>query len=354
MNLSQEIIIEDITRIASKVDLTPFKNATVLLAGANGLIGSYFAHLFYYLNEKLSYNTKIDLISRHGISSESKIYGIRNSSNFTILEKDMSQYTSYSKPYDFMIHAAGYGAPSVFLTEPLKTIDVNYIGLKSMLESAVSLNPLSRILYLSSSEVYGSPPPEFIPTPETYVGNSSITNNRACYIESKRLCEVMALSYIKIYNMYIKIARPALSYGPGMSVNDQRVLSQFIKKGYSGVIDMIDAGKDIRSYCYMSDVLRQLLSILLYGQDNTYNVGSSEESISIMELAQKIGKIMNAKVIAGPGKDSNVTGAPNVVCLDTTKLSTEFGFKSEVLMDEGLERIIAWNTAFNKEQNIKL
>jgi UDP-glucuronate decarboxylase len=354
MSSSQEIIIEDIIRVASKVDLTPFKNATVLLAGANGLIGSYFAHLFYYLNEKLSYNTKVDLISRHDISSESRIYGIRNSSNFTILEKDISQYTSYSKPYDFMIHAAGYGAPSVFLAEPLKTMEVNYMGLKSMLESAVSLNPHSKILYLSSSEVYGSPPTEFIPTPETYVGNSSISNNRACYIESKRLCEVMALSYIKIYNMYIKVARPALSYGPGMSVNDQRVLSQFIKKGYSGVINMIDDGKDIRSYCYMSDVLRQLLSILLYGKDNTYNVGSSEESISVKELAQKIGKIMNAKAIAGPGKDSNVTGAPNVVCLDMTKLSTEFGFKPEVLMDEGLERIIAWNTVFNKEQNIKL
>jgi len=354
MNLSQEIIIEDIVKTVSHVDLSPFRNSTVLLAGANGLIGSYFAHLFYYLNEKLSYNVEVDLVTRHGISSESRIYSIRNSQKFVILEKDMSQYTGYSKPYDFMIHAAGYGAPTVFLKEPLKTIDVNYIGLKNMLESAVALNPLSKILYLSSSEIYGSPPSDFIPTPENYAGNSAVGSNRACYVESKRLSEVLALSYIKIRNTYVKIARPALSYGPGMSVNDMRVLSQFIKKGFSGTIDMLDDGRDVRSYCYMSDVLRQLLNILLYGKDTTYNVGSSEESISIKELAMKIGKIMGAKVVEGPGKDSNVSEAPNTVCLDMTKLCTEFGFKPEVLMEEGLSRIIRWNTAFIKERNIKL
>lgn len=342
MNSIDPIISEDIQRVYDSTNMEPFAHSKILLAGANGLIGSYFAHLFQYLNEHHGFGIEVDLITRSEVIKGARIYDLKAVEGFTLIQKDLSQPTVYEKKYDYIIHAAGYGSPATFLQEPIKTIDINYIGLKSMLESCAKNNPAAKFLYLSSSEIYGSPT-EF-PTPETYPGNSPVTSNRACYIESKRLSEVLALSYHSLNNTYIKIARPALSYGPGMTLEDKRVISQFIQKAYSEKeIRMIDDGADLRCFCYMSDVLRQLVNILLYAKDVIYNVGSSQEELSIKQLADMIGELTGTEVIPGPGKTKAVVAAPSRVCLDMSKLEKEFGFVPTVRMRDGLKRTIDWS-----------
>ncbi len=350
MKSCKDIILEDVKRVYELTDLSLFKNKKVLLTGGSGLIGSYFTYLFYYLNEYTNANIGVDIITRNKILKGSKISYVKDSKHFNFISEDLSKYKKYGRFYDFIIHAAGYAAPSVFLNDPVRVIDVNYIGLKSILESMLKVNPDAKILYLSSSEVYGSPTPENFPTPETYAGNSDVTNNRACYIESKRLSEVLALTYINIYKMNIKIARPALSYGPGMSFDDKRVISQFIKKAYfEKEIWMIDDGRDLRCFCYISDVLRQLVNILLFAKENIYNVGSSKEEISIKDLANIIGELMGVKVTPGMSKTKEVVGAPSRVCLDMTKLEKEFGFEPIVRLKDGLKRTIDWSIAYAKE-----
>lgn len=350
MNSSERIINSDIQRVCDSTNMGPFAHSKVLLAGANGLIGSYLAHLFHYLNERHGFGIEVDLITRSEITKSSRIYSLKGAKNFNIILQDLSQYAVYPQKYDYIIHAAGYAAPAMFLQDPIRVIDVNYIGLKSMLESSVKANPAAKILYLSSSEIYGSPTPEYFPTPETYPGNSAVTNNRACYIESKRLSEVLALSYISQHKLYVRIARPALSYGPGMPLDDKRVISQFVRKAYvEKEIRMLDDGRDLRCFCYISDVLRQLVSILLYGKDVIYNVGSAEEEVSVKRLAEMIGEVMSVKVIPGPGKTEAVIGAPSRVCLDMGKLEGEFGFKPEVRMKEGLKNTVDWSVGHAKE-----
>ncbi len=352
MKLIDKIVSEDIKKISDCTNSLELKEKTILLTGANGLIGSYLAYFFNYLNEKLNYKIKVHLVTKNEISTNSRIYPLVNASDFSITKKDLSEPSTYNEKYDFIIHAAGYAAPASFLEDPIKTIDVNYIGIKSILESAVKTSPRARILYLSSSEIYGSPTPDNFPTPEEYEGLSAVTNNRACYIESKRLSEVLCLSYIKKHGLAIRIARPALSYGPGLSFDDGRVISQFMKKAHlNKVINMVDDGMDLRSFCYMSDVLRQLLNILLFSKSTVYNVGSQEEEVTIKELAQLIGELMETKVIPGPGKNSNVIGAPSRVCLSMKKLENEFGFKPQVTLREGLKRTIEWNLAREKSTN---
>ncbi|MBU6321344.1 MAG: NAD-dependent epimerase/dehydratase family protein [Patescibacteria group bacterium] len=350
MNSPDPVILSDVRRVAEAIDLSPFAHAKVLLAGANGLIGSYFAHLLYHLNASHGFGIEVDLISRSAVTEQSRIYALRDSPGFRFVRQDLSAYTSYERPYDFMIHAAGYGAPAQFLQEPLKVMDVNYIGLKSMLESARAQGTTPRVLYLSSSEVYGSP--TVFPTPETYPGNSPVTSNRACYVESKRLSEVLALAYGSLYDMPVKIARPALSYGPGMPFSDTRVMSQFIRKAHEErEIRMLDDGRDLRCYCYMSDVLRQLAAVLLYGREAIYNVGSAQEEISIRQLAEMIGELMGARVIPGPGKNGAVAAAPSRVCLDMRKLEHEFGFTPAVPMAKGLKNTIDWSLAHAKNES---
>jgi UDP-glucuronate decarboxylase len=350
MKTSQKIIYNDIKSICDTSNFSELRDKSVMIAGANGLIGIYFGYLINYLNENFDYNIQADLITRGEITPQKRIYDLKNAKNFNLIQQDLAQPSFYVKKYDYIVHAAGYGAPSRFLQDPINVMDVNYIGLKSILESYREVNPKARILYLSSSEIYGSPPPDQIPTMETYEGRSSITNNRACYIESKRLAEVLALAYVNLYKMNVKIARPALAYGPGLSMDDQRVIGQFIKKAYTKkVIDMIDDGRDLRCFCYISDMIKQLMHILLFGRDTIYNVGSSQEEISIKDLAMMIGEIMSAKVIVGRGKTAEVIGAPNRVCLDTRKVEFEFNFKPTVGMREGLRRTIEWNLVVEEE-----
>lgn len=346
---SEQIILRDIEDIIQSTDLSSFKNKRVLLAGANGTVGNYFAHLFYSLNQK-GFGIEVDLITRSKIGSKSRISAIAESPGFNIIIKDLSKTVQYKKGYDYWIHAAGYSTPALFLENPVATIDVNYLGVKSMLEGALKLSPNSRMLYLSSSEIYGSPTPENFPTPETYNGSTSVTNNRACYIESKRLAEVLCLYYKKAHNINVKIARQALSYGPGLQFDDGRVISQFMEKAHTrNVIDMLDDGRDMRSYCYIADTLRQLIYILLFAKDDIYNVGSEEEVISIRQLADIVGDLMGANVVPGPGKTEVVVGAPSRVHLDMSKSKNEFNIKPKINMKEGLRRMIEWNLAVLKE-----
>jgi nucleoside-diphosphate-sugar epimerase len=346
MKSSDKIIFEDVERAVVDLDLSLLKESKILLLGASGLIGTYFSYLIYYLNTQLGFDIKADLYTRVPITPRSRLAFLSEGKGIRFFNHDVSQYKEYNNPYDFMIHAAGYSSPAAFLQDPIKTIDLNYIGVKSILESAVKNSPNAKILYLSSSEVYGSPSAESFPTPEAYVGNSSITNNRACYIESKRLAEVLCLSYAKMHNLHVRIARPALFYGPGITMKDGKVIGQFMNKAYhEKVINMVDDGKDLRCFCYVGDTLTELLNILLFSKEFIYNIGSEEEEISIFQLATLIGKHLSSPVILGPGKDSVVAGAPSRVHLDMRKLKEEFGFTPHVRMEEGLRRTIDWNLA---------
>ncbi|MAF80293.1 hypothetical protein CL629_04430 [bacterium] len=351
MKLHEEIVYEDIEAACKGIDLEPLKNSRILLTGANGFLGSYFAHLFNYCNEKKNFNIQCDCITKSEISPRSRIFPLKEKKGFSFIIKDLTEYTAYDTPYDIVIYAAGYAAPKKFLEDPISVIDVNYIGIKSVLENVLRVNPKASIMYFSSSEIYGSPEPKNIPTTETYDGRVSIVNNRACYMESKRLAEVLCLIYKDNLKADIKIVRPALTYGPGLSFDDERVIGQFMGKAYQNKkIEMIDEGRDTRAFCYIRDALQELLHVLLYGRDTIYNIGSSKEEISIKELADIIGDIMGVPVKAGQIKEDAVKGAPGRVCLDMSKIEKEFNISPQVGMKEGLKRTIDWNKALIKEE----
>ncbi len=344
MKSSDKIIFDDIEQAIEGLDLSSLKGSNILLLGASGIIGAYFSYLIYHLNSKFEFGVEADLYTKNPVAPDSRLAFLAEDKGIHFLQHDASEYKKYDKKYDFMIHSAGYSPPAFFLKDPIKTIDVNYIGMKSVLESAMKYSPNAKILYLSSSEVYGSPTEGNFPTPETYVGNVAVTNNRACYMESKRLAEVLCLSYMQMHKLYIRIARPALFYGPGMTISDGRVIGQFIGKAYKEkTIKMVDDGKDLRCFCYVSDTLRELLDILLFGKETIYNVGSEEEEISIFDLAKMTGKHLSAEVVPGPGKDFTVAGAPSRVHLDMSKIKKEFNFIPRVGIEEGLKRTIEWN-----------
>ena len=149
-------------------------------------------------------------------------------------------------------------------------MDANVNGLRNLLryfqEQKAKGKTVGGLLFYSSSEIYGDPTPENIPTPETYRGNVSCTGPRACYDEAKRFGETLCVNFATQYDLPIKMARPFNNYGPGLKITDRRVLPDFARDIFAGKdIVMLSDGAPKRTFCYVADAVQGYYKILVRG-----------------------------------------------------------------------------------------
>jgi len=195
--------------------------------------------------------------------------------------------------FHYIIHAASIASPTYYRENPIATMDANVDGLRHLLDYAVERQktetPVEGFLYFSTSEIYGDPQPEFIPTPETYRGNVSCTGPRACYDESKRYGETLCVNFAQQYDLPVRIARPFNNYGPGLKITDRRALPDFARDVFEGRdIVLLSDGSPTRTFCYITDAITGYLKVLLAGRNGeAYNIGMDEPEISIAELANR-------------------------------------------------------------------
>lgn len=350
MNYNFDIINDDCKLLFSKIDSTKLKNKTVLITGANGLIGSFIADYCNYLNINYNYDIKIYLTSFSHISKLERIKHLVNLPNVYYFSWDASTKIDVNllpNNLEYVFFCSGYGQPSKFTKDNIRTSFINTVGVNSILEYLNILNIQSNFLFLSTSEVYGEPDDNNIPTNETYNGNYSISNNRASYIVSKRLGEVICNDYSKTSNINIKIARVGLMYGPGTLLNDQRVLQDFIFKAKNNnKIVLLDSGSALRNYLYITDGVEILLNLILNdaSSSTTYNVGGDTEPVTIYELAKKVSTIMGCEVIK-PLIDNEIhKNSPKNVYLSMQKYKNVFNQygKATINLDKGLKNVIKW------------
>jgi dTDP-glucose 4,6-dehydratase/UDP-glucuronate decarboxylase len=273
----EDVLREDFDRIAGQVDLSRVYRKTILITGSHGFIGSYLAKMFDYL----------DICDVHGIdnfiASEKDSLAHVGLDRIRLHDLDItSEFALAGIKADYVLNAASIAAPMFYKKHPLETVRVNVLGTWNVLEWAVKNTPLS-LVHFSSSEVYGDPVQ--VPTPERYWGNASFTGPRAVYDESKRLSETLCATYHREHGVPVKVVRPFNVYGPGNRLDDGRVIPNLMnallkRKAFTIYGD----GSDTRSYCYLSDAVAQILSVLLNGTDGeAYNVGYDMET-SLCEL----------------------------------------------------------------------
>lgn len=345
MNL---VIEKDLLESLEKVNLGKLRDKTVLIAGSNGLIGTYITLLLYFANKKQNLNIKVIGISKN--EPNELLSATKDNKNFKFYKKNLAQDFEVNESVDYIIHAATYAQPAKFSENKLETIDLNTVVTERLLDICKKNN--ASFLFLSSSEIYGQA--EVIPTPETYNGNCSTISIRAPYSESKRLGETIC-SVFKEGGVDVKIARVSSAYGPGISIHDKRVLGNFLNKALTKKsIELLDDGEQERTWLYISDCVAMLLNILLYGKSFIYNVGG-EELVSIKRLAEVICELTDS-TYSLPEKTEDVfmTGAPDRVQLDITKVVDEFKLKDFVNLKEGLRRTIEWNKEFIKNHNVEV
>jgi len=342
-------IEKDIEEIVSKISgfSKEFSGKRILLTGAGGFLGRYFTATLAYLNQhvldKPCEVIALDnfITSNNPVYNEQKIHGIQYVKHDVILP-----FEDESK-FDFILHAAGIASPFYYRKFPLETMDVAINGTRSMLERAKRDN--AKLLFFSSSEIYGDPDSNNVPTGESYRGNVSCLGARACYDESKRVGETLCKVYHTIHGVKSNMVRPFNVYGPGMQEQDYRVLPNFASRMKAGrPFNLYGDGRQTRTFCYITDAIYGFLSALVSGiAGEPYNIGNPNPEISMIDLVNMIEKIYEMKiskhVVEYP--DSYPADEPLRRCPDITKARTQLNYHPTVGLEEGLRRFFDWTNA---------
>ncbi len=281
-----------------------------------------------------------------------------DSPHLRIVTRDVLDPLPEDEPrFDWIIHAASIASPIYYRQYPIETMDANVDGLRLILdhmkERADGPHPVEGFLFFSTSEIYGDPDPASIPTTEDYRGNVSCTGPRACYDESKRYGETLCVNFAQQYSLPIGIARPFNNYGPGLRIDDGRVLPDFARDILNGRdIVMLSDGQATRTFCYVADSVTGYYLILGNADrypGESFNIGTDLPEITMRELADRVvvlGKELfgyEGQVVQKTSDDPEyLTDNPNRRCPIIDKARTKLGYEPEVAIDEGLRRALRW------------
>lgn len=326
-----KIIKQDIENIIKDFDMSVFKDKTILITGATGLIGKLCDKSIL----KSGVNANVIALVRNPEKAE-KIF--KSDENLEFLVQDINTPINLEKEVDYIIHTASVTSSADFIEKPVETILTAIDGTKNVLEFAKKQNHLIGMIYLSSLEVYGTQNKENIK--ENDYGYIDILNPRSSYSESKKLVETLCISYGKEYNIPVKIARLSQTFGAGVEKTDNRVFAQFCKSVINKEnIVLHTKGETKRNYCYTTDAVRGIFTILTKGENHqAYNVANKNTYISIAEMAKSL-ETENTKVvfdIDGKNRGFNPTVK---ICLNTEKLEN-LGWDAKINLPQMFERTI--------------
>jgi UDP-glucuronate decarboxylase len=193
---------------------------------------------------------------------------------------------------DEIYNLACPASPVHYQYNPIKTIKTSILGTMNMLGLAKRVK--AKILQASTSEVYGDP--SVHPQPESYRGNVNPIGPRSCYDEGKRAAETLCFDYHRQHKVDIRVVRIFNTYGPNMQINDGRVVSNFIVQALKNEdITVYGDGKQTRSFCYVSDLVRGMIDFMNQEQHlGPINLGNDGE-FTILELAKKVIQLTHSK-----------------------------------------------------------
>ena len=350
-------INQDIQEIIRRIekDGINFKNQTILVTGGAGFLGSWMCDV---LVRQGAHCICVDNLSSGLYENISHLDG---KSNFKFINHDIATPIFFGKSsdrsaplfpeiekIDIVMHLASRASPFEFNTYPIQILKSNTLGTWIALGIAKTHNAL--FFFTSTSEVYGNPPPENVPTPETYYGNVNPIGPRGCYDEAKRAGEAYVKAYELQHGIKAKIVRIFNTSGPRIRHGFEygRVVPNFINQALNDEdITVFGDGSQTRSFTYVVDEIEGFLKIV--GKENTLgeviNLGNDKQ-FTILELAEFIIKLTgsNSKITFKPlPKDDPLRRSP-----DLTKAKQLLDWEPTTSLKESLTKTINWFKSYGK------
>jgi len=259
------------------------KKKTILVTGGAGFIGSHLCTRL--LNE----NHKVICLDNLFTGTLKNIDNFKDNNNFEFVNHDITK-PYYRDNIDEIYNLACPASPIHYQSNPIKTVKTCTIGVINMLGLAKKNN--AKILQASTSEVYGDP--EIHPQKEDYNGNVNTLGYRSCYDEGKRCAETLFMDYKREHSLNIRIVRIFNTYGPNMTKNDGRVVSNFILQALNNEnITIYGDGSQTRSFQFIDDLVEGLLKMMNSDFVGPVNLGNPNE-LSMKNLATRVIKLTNS------------------------------------------------------------
>ena len=312
-----------------------------LVTGGAGFIGS---HLCQRLLED---GYRVICLDNFITGRKENIKHLLNNKNFSFIKDDVtkSPISHIPSPISHIFHLASPASPVDYQKYPIETLMTNSLGTYNMLKLARKKK--AKLLYASSSEVYGDP--EQHPQKEAYWGYVNPVGPRACYDEAKRFAEALTMSYFRKFDLDVRIVRIFNTYGPRMKPDDGRVVSTFVNQALKNKpMTVFGDGTQTRSFCYITDMVEGLIAAMF--KDKTkgeiFNLGKPSE-VRIIELAKMIKKLTKShseiKFTKLPTDD------PRKRKPDISKARKVLNWQPKVSLEEGLKETIEYSIDGTRE-----
>ena len=302
----------------------------ILVTGGAGFLGSHLCERLIKLGHHVL------CVDNYFTGSKKNIEHLLDYKNFEIIRQDICfpLYVEVEEIYNLACPASPY----YYQLDPIQTMKTSVIGAFNML--GLAKRTKAKILQASTSECYGDPTVH--PQPEEYWGNVNPIGIRSCYDEGKRSAETLFMDYHRKHNVDTRIMRIFNTYGPRMSQNDGRVVSNFIVQALTNQdISIYGDGSQTRSFCYVDDLLDGMMSLMSYDgvYPNPINIGNPGE-FTMLELAEKVLKFTNSnsKIIHLPlPQDDPKQRRPNIY-----RAKIILNWEPKIKLDEGLLKTIEY------------
>ena len=305
----------------------------ILVAGGAGFIGSNLCRRL--IDDGDAYVICCDNLYTGSRANIEKLSGC---DRFEFIEHDITEPLDIDG-IDEIYNLACPASPKHYQKSPVYTIKTNVLGIINLLELAVKNN--AKLMQFSTSEVYGNPLEH--PQTERYFGNVNPIGIRSCYDEGKRCAETLCFDYMREYGARIKVIRIFNTYGPNMSMDDGRVVSNFIVQAQNGEnITIYGDGSQTRSFCYVDDLVEGIVRVMATGDEvhGPVNLGNPEE-FTIKELADMVVSMIDTdsriEYVELPSDDP-VRRRPDI----SLAARIADGWKPEVHLSEGITNTIKY------------
>lgn len=300
----------------------------ILLTGVAGFLGS---NILEHLLKNGHHVVGVDDLSSGNVKNIAKY---REYTNFKFLNHDVRLPINIDT--DAILNFACPASPKQYQFDPVRTIETNFLGALNLLK--LSRNCGATLIQASTSEIYGDP--LISPQMENYWGNVNPIGVRSCYDEGKRAAETLCFDFFRQYAVDTRIVRIFNTYGPNMSDDDGRVVSNFISQALKNdPITIYGTGKQTRSFCYVDDLVEAVIRILnlKINPESPVNLGNPEE-FSILELAKKVIELTNSNseiIFKELPMDDPKQRKP-----DISKAKSLLNWNPKVSLEEGLFKTI--------------